>query len=72
MERTPLPNSINQDLQKVLEYIQDEAPGKVLTLSAAPTTAGQELKENQWGIFGTDLYKNINGSVYKFSGVLVP
>lgn len=71
MERVPLPENVTPELRRLYEYLMDEAPGRPITLQAAPTTAGGELKENQRGIFGSDLYMNINGTTYRFSGTPV-
>ena len=53
-------------------YIFENAFGKPIELDAAPTTAGGELPKNgDSGWFGTNLYVNLGGSVYRFAGTLV-
>lgn len=46
--------------------------GIPIELDAAPTTAGGELpKHGDTGFYGTDLYINLGGSTYKYTGTLV-
>ena len=49
------------------EWVYQKAVGIPLILDAAPTTAGGELIEGQLGIFGTNLYWMINGTVRRVS-----
>lgn len=71
MERMPLSKSIPEDIREILNAIMDEVAGEIIQLEAAPTTAGGELKPGQVGIFGNDLFMNIEGRTIKFVGALV-
>lgn len=66
MERIPLPKSIPQDTQNILNQILDGAVGDVIQLSADVTTSGGQLKTNQVGFNPTSrkLFFNFFGSIY--------
>lgn len=53
-------------------YIFENAFGKPLPLDAAPTTTGGQLPLNgDAGFHSTNLYINLGGTVYRFSGTAV-
>lgn len=66
------PAGIQLEQDSVEEHIIEEGFGIPIELGAAPTTSGGELpKHGDAGWFGTNLYLNLGGNVYRFSGTLV-
>jgi hypothetical protein len=55
------------EVMDILNYICDEALGNPTLLSAAPTTAGAELRPNQSGYYSNALYININGTTFSIT-----
>ena len=55
-----------------VDYIFQNAWGIPDELDEAPTTANNILRyHGDSGRYGTDLYINLNGTTYKFTGVAV-
>ena len=67
MERKPINFIKNKDTRDLIEHVFDEGLGRPIILSAAPTTAGAELSENQMGFDGTNLFIAISGSIYQIT-----
>ena len=69
-----LPITIPQDLapDSPMARVINLAMRAPTVLSAAPTTAGKQLPlHGDWGVYTTNLYFNLDGSVYRFAGTLV-
>lgn len=57
----------DQDTREAVKNITSNVLGNVIELSAAATTAGEELKPNELGYYSDTLYININGTTYSIS-----
>lgn len=71
MERIPIPKGVNVETENLLNNIIDSSIGIPIILDSAPTTAGAQLKENNLGFDGTNLFITLVGSTYKIALVLV-
>ena len=69
------PNKIGEpikarDLDRILNFIFDNAMGNPIILNAIPTAA--QMKANSWGIYGSNLYvKFANNVLLRFSGTVI-
>ena len=65
MERLVIPPKTETELRNMLYDLMDKASPLPITLEEQPTTENKILKEGQTGIYGSYLYKTINGTTYK-------
>ncbi len=71
MKKFPLQGDA-QKSNSLENFIFQNAFGIPIELDAAPTTAGGQLPlHGDSGFFGTNLYINLQGTVYRFSGTAV-
>lgn len=71
MKRTIVPGAVGGEIERVFRHVFENGLGPVIELTEAPTTSGAQLASGEIGFYGTDLYWNIGGSTYKFTGTLV-
>ena len=58
------------DLNKIFNFIFENAFGNPIILNAIPTNA--QMKANTWGIYGSNLYiKFGNNVLLRFSGTVI-
>jgi len=55
------------EIKGVLDHIFQEAQGKILTLSAAPTADAPLLQDYEWGVYSGVLYQRVGNSIYSFT-----
>lgn len=67
MERQTLPDNISADERIFFNSLLDGALGNPQILSSAPTTAAGQLKENNFGFDGTNLFITLVGTTYRIS-----
>lgn len=67
MDRKPIPQGTKPDMENMLNSIMDGSLGVPIYLSSAPTTAKKDLKENQIGFDGSNLFITLQGTTYKLS-----
>lgn len=67
MERIPVPKGLNTETENLINNIMDSALGTPIILDSSPTTAGAELKENNIGFDGTNLFITIQSTTYRIS-----
>jgi len=63
----PLDQIANVELKDVLTYIQEETFGRVLTLSAEPTSAIPLIQDNEGGVYNSIYYRRVGNVIYKFT-----
>ena len=69
-----LPINLPQDQapDSPIRRVVEQAMPAPTQLSSAPTTAGGQLQHHgDWGHVGDDIYINLSGTVYKFTGTAV-
>lgn len=71
MERIPVPKGVNTETEGLLNGIMDSVLGNPIILDSAPTTAGGQIKENNLGFDGTNLFITIQGTCYRINLVQV-
>ncbi|MEN6414373.1 MAG: hypothetical protein ABFC84_16670 [Veillonellales bacterium] len=57
----------DDETKNVLNHIFQEAQGKVLTLSAAPTATAPLLKDYEWGVYSNVLYQRVGSTILVFT-----
>jgi len=67
MERIPIPKGLNTETEGLLNNLMDSVLGNPIIMDSAPTTTGAELKENNIGFDGTNLFITIEGTTYRIS-----
>ncbi len=55
------------EVREHIKDIQEEATGRVLELSAAPTAAKPLLEDGERGLFNNELYSRVANTIYKFT-----
>ena len=59
-----------KDLDRIFNFIFDNAFGNPIILSGVPTAA--QMKANSWGIYGTYLYVKFGNNVLlRFTGTVI-
>lgn len=71
MERQTLPDGISADERIFYNSLMDGALGNPQILSVAPSTSVGELKENNFGFDGTNLFITLQSVTYKIALVAV-
>lgn len=54
----------DDELKHAIDFIQEEAFGKAIELSAAPTAGVPLLQDGEWGFFAGILYVRIQMNIY--------
>lgn len=71
MERQTLPEDFSGDKRMFMNSLMDSILGNPQILDVAPTTAAGQLKENNFGFDGTNLFITLVGTTYKIALVAV-
>lgn len=59
-----------RDLDRIFNFIFDNAFGNPIILNAVPTAA--QMKANTWGIYGSNLYVKFGNNVLlRFTGTVI-
>ena len=67
MERLILPDNIPADQTLFLNGLIDNVLGNPIILDSTPTTASAQLKENNFGFDGSNLFITLQGTTYKIT-----
>lgn len=57
----------DEEVRSHVEFLQEQAQGKLVVLDAAPTATAPLLAEDEVGQYGNDFYWRLNDVLYKFS-----
>jgi hypothetical protein len=57
----------DEEVRNHVEFLQEEAQGKIIALDAAPTATAPLLSENEWGQYGNDFWYRFNDVLYQFT-----
>lgn len=64
MIKKPLDDVKEINLREHLQFIQEEAAGNALELSAAPTATEPLLEDGEAGVYGGLIYSRIGDTIY--------
>jgi len=63
----PVTHLQDEETRNHIEWIYEQAQGKVISLSAAPTATVPLLEADEVGKYGNDIYWRIGNTILKFS-----
>jgi len=67
MIRKPILGEVSPEVKDLFDHTFEEAQGKVLTLSAAPTATAPLLQSGEWGVYSNVLYHRVESTIMVFT-----
>ena len=65
--KRPLDGVKDSETREQIKEIQEEATGKVLELSAAPTASVPLIQDGERGVYSGVLYSRVSNTIYVFT-----